>query len=392
MNPILLRYVGVALVAAIAGLGGGVYIANNNTPQTTPLGAVSAVPAEPFPGAGIPAIPAIPATPVQKPEKENTIVIIRPVGSRGYVKGLASGFPSELPIEWSWNLPKGTKTFDINLLKRGQFFRKINTVRVSISDATFWLDFFDIPNDLPTGNDYTVEVVLVRGKNINISAVSKPFSILDDTITINSHLVDRYTRSPMANVAVQPGYIPTGSQEFVSTGQEIISDAEGRVTFSKKLDFGSQFHQYSAQCYMPGWIRPSFSYWFNSLDLYSMTRWVGSDYTITPILNNTIDREIEMWPAAHLQVVSDIPVKVSVDYSGFPASSFGSIGWYNFNTLSKSHRIENIFPLDYKNGVEVVLIDEAGNKYYSPEYRIDRDRKCDPVTLNFANKEFKWGQ
>lgn len=63
MNPILLRYAGVALVAVIAGAGGGYLAVNKKTspPPITESGTIPAIPAQPFPGEGIPAIPAVPA-------------------------------------------------------------------------------------------------------------------------------------------------------------------------------------------------------------------------------------------------------------------------------------------------------------------------------------------
>ena len=53
MNPILLRYVGFALVASIFGVGGG-YLAVNkgkqSPPSVTQSGTIPAIPAQPFPG------------------------------------------------------------------------------------------------------------------------------------------------------------------------------------------------------------------------------------------------------------------------------------------------------------------------------------------------------
>lgn len=80
MNPILLRYTGIALVAVIAGAGGG-YLAVNNKkaspPPVTQSGTIPAIPAQTFPGQGIPAIPAIPGIPtsVEKPEPTNAPAI-----------------------------------------------------------------------------------------------------------------------------------------------------------------------------------------------------------------------------------------------------------------------------------------------------------------------------
>lgn len=69
MNPILLRYVGFALAAVIAGAGGG-YLAVSkkaSPPPITQSGTIPAISAQPFPGEGIPAIPAVPAVPVDHP-------------------------------------------------------------------------------------------------------------------------------------------------------------------------------------------------------------------------------------------------------------------------------------------------------------------------------------
>ena len=67
MNLILLRYVGIALFAAIFGIGGGYLAVNNKSEQSaSQSGTVSAIPAQPFPGQGIPTLPAIPAQPIQE--------------------------------------------------------------------------------------------------------------------------------------------------------------------------------------------------------------------------------------------------------------------------------------------------------------------------------------
>lgn len=69
MNSILLRYVGFALAAVIAGAGGG-YLAVNkkaSPPPITQSGTIPAIPAQPFPGQGMPAVPATPAVPANHP-------------------------------------------------------------------------------------------------------------------------------------------------------------------------------------------------------------------------------------------------------------------------------------------------------------------------------------
>lgn len=70
MSPILLRYVGFVLAAIIAGAGGGYLVVNNSKqspPPITQSGIIPAIPAQPFPGQGIPAVPATPAVSTNHP-------------------------------------------------------------------------------------------------------------------------------------------------------------------------------------------------------------------------------------------------------------------------------------------------------------------------------------
>lgn len=79
MKPILLRYVGFALVAVIAGAGGGYLAVKNKTvslPAATQSGIVSAIPAQSFPGQGIPAVPATPAEPLVRGTEPNSAPVL----------------------------------------------------------------------------------------------------------------------------------------------------------------------------------------------------------------------------------------------------------------------------------------------------------------------------
>lgn len=97
MNPILLRYAGFALVAAIFGVGGG-YLAVKNERPTPPSGTTVAIPAQPFPGQGIRAVPAIPAIPQNsKPDigKTNILFIGSEAGKNQVVNPkLVTGLPT----------------------------------------------------------------------------------------------------------------------------------------------------------------------------------------------------------------------------------------------------------------------------------------------------------
>src|SRR3989338_8566228 len=105
MNPILLRYAGFALVAVIAG-GGGCYLAvNNGKKSTPPVTQSGTIPAQPFPGQGVPAIPAIPST---HGTNENKITVLAPNGGETLFTHKSSVYGGDL-ITWSGNTKRGVK-------------------------------------------------------------------------------------------------------------------------------------------------------------------------------------------------------------------------------------------------------------------------------------------
>lgn len=125
MNPFLLRYVGFALAAVIAGAGGG-YLAVNKTASpsaVTRSGVVPAIPAQPFPGQGIPAVPATPAIPLIRGTEAKSAPVLTSVD------------PSFTPHE-----PKG------NLVNAGQPAVIHGSNFVSKHNAIFW-DGKELVND-----------------------------------------------------------------------------------------------------------------------------------------------------------------------------------------------------------------------------------------------------
>ena len=103
MNPFLLRYAGLALVAAIFGVGGG-YFAVSKT-VSPPSGTTVAIPAQPFPGQGIPAIPATLGT---HSTSENKITVLAPNGGEMLFTHKSSVYGGDL-ITWSGNTKRGVK-------------------------------------------------------------------------------------------------------------------------------------------------------------------------------------------------------------------------------------------------------------------------------------------
>lgn len=380
---------------------GAFVIPNNllNKNQTTK----SAVPAQPFPGEQMPAIPAIPA--MQKPKTENTIAIHAPAGGAGWVRGQTLTF---MPIEWSWNLKGNAEKFTINLLKGGILYKQLATVDVNSKGqlpADQWSWDWHIPLDTPTDSDYKIEVSTTLGKQ-KISAVNfLPFAILGETVTVKGRFVDKYTKEPVSGITMA---------YYSDPNDRVAVNANGEFAYTVSTDpsrYITKSYLYGASCYMQGYVTtnhalgasPIYPDTFNAnqvanfytFDTYSQTRFGLGDYTIKPILGDTVAIEPQMWPASNVQIISDVPVKAVMYYYQSDASipdyffdinypqSYSSTEGYSLTPLLK-----DAVPADYS--IRVLLKDQAGNKYVSPFYRMG-GAKCKTATLNFANKEFQWG-
>lgn len=385
---------------ASALFAGVIFIQTSSLNQTTK----SATPAQPFPGEQKPAIPAIPV--ISKPKTENTIAIHSPAGGAGWVRGQTLTF---MPIEWSWNLKGNSEKFTINLLKGGTLYKKLATVDVNTRGqlpADQWSWRWDIPLDTPTGNDYTIEVSTNLGKQ-KISAVNfLPFSILGETVTVKGRFVDKYTKESVSGTTM----------EYYSDPKDRVAvNANGEFAYTVSTDpnlYITKSYLYGAPCYMQGYVTtnhalgssPIYPDIFNynqvanhyTFDTYSQTRFGLGDFTIKPILGDTVTIEPQMLPAANVQIISDVPVKTVMDYSqSDPVSIPDFLFNVNYDQSYASTEnylttslLKNAVPSDYS--IRVLLKDQAGNKYASPLYRIGSDYKCKTLTLNFKNKEFSW--
>lgn len=102
MNPFLLRYVILALVASIAGAGGGyVAVKNSDLLKLPPSGTTIAIPAQPFPGEKSPAIRAVPAFPTKKSPGKNQIKVVTPNGGEKFIQG-----KEKITIKWAGGTEK----------------------------------------------------------------------------------------------------------------------------------------------------------------------------------------------------------------------------------------------------------------------------------------------
>lgn len=394
------------MVLAPVALAGFILVQGNYAKKSSQNDAISlAIPAQSFPGERMPAIPAIPAT--SKPKTENTIAIHSPAGGAGWVRGQTLSW---MPIEWSWNLKGSAEKFTINLLKGGKFYKKLATENINRRDRMpedRWSWQWNIPLDTPTGNDYNIEISTTIG-NKKISAVNfLPFAILGENVTVQGQFVDKYTKGPV------PGVTMT---YYSDPNNRVTADANGEFAYTVSTDPSrdvTKSYLYGASCYMQGYLTvnqalgasPIYTDDFNrnqvanfyTLDTYSQTRFGLGDYTIKPILGDNVTVEPQMRPAANVQIVSDVPVKVVAYYNQYELTSIPDYlfdvsygqSYASTENYSTSPLLKNVIPADYS--MRVLLKDQSGNKYASPFFRVGSDFKCRTAILNFKNKEFQWG-
>lgn len=398
------------MVLTSVALAGVVLIAQNGKPtehsaQENPQQvATPATQAQPFPGEGFPALPAITAQP-PLPQKlnttENILIIIAPAGGRGWVRG--SGSLGALPIIWIWNStkphPQGI-VFDVNLLKGGSFFRKITSVTNKLGEDLLQMRW-EIPSDIPTGSDYTIEVVTADRKGSDkkdalLRDVSDvPFAILGESITISGRFIDKLTQEPVANLRLV--------RHSSAANPEIFTGQNGEFTYMAETDGSGGGGGYAPTCYMQGVIYASYSqnylpgyktgpesygiftFNINSFDFFVYNGIEADSRLHIPILSDRLDLgDVAVRPAGNIRIFGDIPFEFHLDYS----SNNNYIDGPGTAGYGPGSGLNNVFPLEYE--ARVALRDQAGTEYFSPPHKVGSDKRCKNVIVAFLNKEFSW--
>ncbi len=172
MNPILSRYVGFALVALIAGVGGGMLAVKEKTANSSanpPSGTVVAIPAQPFPGQGVPAVRAIPAVPVNQEKESKVSPAIKdaiPTGGGAYAPQIPQRgylFANQPAIVTGSNF--ANKNNDI--LWDGKAIAT-HVSAYDTGDNGMGL-YFTVPSDAPVGSVHTISVKTPLGTSNTIS-------------------------------------------------------------------------------------------------------------------------------------------------------------------------------------------------------------------------------
>ena len=218
MSPILLRYIGLALIAVIFGGGGG-YLAVNNKHTTlteTPSGTTVAIPAQPFPGQGIRAIPAVPAQPDKgKPDVGNPLIsyiqgeadknqVVNPMQILSAVTPFLDGRPylGEQIVGKNFSETKNAIYWDGRVL-----VRDIPAIRNSDGTQEIHLP---VPTDAEMGSYHSVYVMSAPGGKTN---------------AVQVQVVEHFDIPALVGITPQSGWIGTNgkakiwnSWEFSSSG------------------------------------------------------------------------------------------------------------------------------------------------------------------------------
>lgn len=298
------------------------------SPQAESSSAVPAVPATPYPGEGIPATPATPAEPAKPapaPESASCVGPYHVLASDG---------------RCVWSCSAGTTPGDNNqcVCKEGY---------------------------AETGTDQF-------GRRI--CAQSVPVS---SEIKIFGRLIDRATKQPLPNIYVKTDGMPASLSTNDNGEFVFILDANTMTAGAPK----------------------GFSFWPNChigrggridkdasgnikvmVDVFDLV--YGYDNYTFPYSGQSINLgDIPQWPAVDINVASDVPVKLNIEY---PEEKQGS-----GNALYKtSHTLARVIPIEYDASVK--LTNETGTTFNSPPARYKLSQWCNAVKLNFKGGEFQW--
>ncbi len=277
---------------------------------------------------------------------------------------------------------------NINLLKGGVFYRTLASnvpqayywwPSVTYSSGTFDL-YVDIPTDIPTGSDYTLEITDAANPQVRDTS-NQPFTIvkLPDTLTIRAKFLDHFTKQTLANQSVWTWDGTTYRQVLTSsTGELLLSVPTASITPSKSVRFWTYPNCYESK---------SFYVMANNYGLYGyMSRFplLGGGVQ-TPVLNEANFGDAAFWQVLDIKWISDIPLKPSLYYrNSATGESWQSLQGYYSATLGTYGRALPV-------GVDAwaKLEDLSGQINYSPFVNVPAG-PCVAKSLSNFNQNIKW--
>lgn len=288
-------------------------------------------------------------------------------------------------VNWkSMNI--ASQAVNINLLKGGVFYRVLaSNVPQSYyggtqaySSGTFNTDIA-IPADIPTGDDYTLQIV--DSANPAISDVSNaPFGIvrIPDTLTISGRLMDYSTKQPIANFSF--------STWDASGYRSYKTDANGQFSFtattSAIISHGYQF-DISPNCYETKWMGVHANKYgiYGWKWLFPLTGYSRDEQFLTGDANFG---DLPFWPMANLKVMADTPVRAG-SYFVNPLSGYAQlVDSYSYGT---AYTIWKGMPLNIPALVR--FENPQGARFYSP-YVNNPSGSCTAKSISYLDGVMKW--
>lgn len=300
-----------------------------------------------------------------------------------------SGFDGR--VYWySTNIP--SKTVNINLWKSGFFYRSLAsnvpqsyyTGGISYTTGGFWQKV-KIPANLPTGQDYVVEVI--DAGNPSVRGFTPPFAIVQypSYMTIKGRLIDHLTKVPLTNTYVRNW---DGSYDWYNTLTN--SNGEFNTTATTSDILLSRGHSFWT--YPTGHNYGYFVIRSNSAGLYvygNLFPFIGNGYFTFPVTSGDVNvGEIPFWPVVDSgYAISDVPTKYNINYRS-PDTGQSSYNIWNSYSYNYLQWLWKAIPqgLDVWARIE----DKPGNVYYSPMLNLPVTPPVSSQTLSLFNQTPKW--
>ncbi len=301
-----------------------------------------------------------------------------------------SGFDG--PVSWYSNKVP-SKAVTINLWKGGFFYRTLasNVPQTYYTGGTtyetgqFWQKV-NIPADLPTSKDYTVEVVDTGDPTLR--GFSAPFAIVQypSYLTVKGKMFDYVTKVPLAGATIYTGDGTYWYSHYTNTNGELnITATTSDILLSRSHNFWT---------YPANYNYGSFAIYSSPYGLYaygSLFPFVGKSYLYFPVTGSEVNfGELPFWPFVHWSyTVSDVPTKVSINYRHPETGQTSYNVWSSpYERFYYTRSLWNAIPraLDVWARIE----DKPGNVYYSPFLHLPATPVAPPQTISLFNQTPVW--
>src|SRR3989338_863253 len=200
------------------------------------------------------------------------------------------------------------------------------------------------------------------------------------TLTIRGRLVDRFTGEPISKVGIRLGEARSGN---MAQSVHTYTDSGGVFTINTlrlpPVD-SEKIFMYTPPCHRPQHFALHTDFQDNAtvrVDLFDFPL----KTKVVPVETADVNLgNIHLWPAVELQIKSEVPVQLSIEYSE-------GRQFVRHDDYRNNHTALFAIPLNYE--VRVKLIDKKGNVYHAPYIRFGTERGCRAATLSFINGSFR---